>query len=80
LNKEQVRKGLKNSIFDGMAASAAGGLTTNYITPYALPMQATTQQIGYLTSISNFATMLALFWNAAAGGTRQQPQSVHHSD
>ena len=45
-----------------MAASAAGGLATNYITPYALTMQATTQQIGYLTSIPNFATMLALSW------------------
>ena len=45
-----------------MAASAAGGLTTNYITPYALTMQATTQQIGFLTSIPNFATMLALLW------------------
>jgi len=25
-------------------------------------MQATTQQIGYLTSIPNFATMLVLLW------------------
>ena len=37
---------------------ASFGLTANYITPYALTMQATTQQIGYLTSLPNFASML----------------------
>ena len=34
------------------------GLTGNYVTPYALTMQATTQQIGYLSSIPSFANML----------------------
>ena len=34
------------------------GLTVNYITPFALAMQATTQQIGYLSSLPNFAMML----------------------
>jgi MFS family permease len=33
-------------------------LTQNYITPFALTMQATTQQIGYLSSLPNFAIML----------------------
>jgi MFS family permease len=37
------------------------GLTMNYITPYALTMQASIQQIGYLSSIPNFANMLVLF-------------------
>lgn len=37
---------------------ASFGLTANYLTPYALTMQATTQQIGYLTSLPNFANML----------------------
>jgi len=37
---------------------AAFGLTANYVTPYALTMQATTQQIGYLSSFPNFANML----------------------
>ena len=47
-------------MFDGMAASVTGGLTGNYITPYALAMQATTQQIGYLSSLPNFVNMLVL--------------------
>jgi MFS family permease len=37
---------------------ASFGLTANFITPYALTMQATTQQIGYLSSLPNFANML----------------------
>ena len=40
----------------------AFGLTGAYITPFALTMQATTQQIGYLSSLPNFMNMLvALF-------------------
>ena len=34
-----------------MTASAAGGLTTNYITPYTLTMQATTQQMRYVARV-----------------------------
>lgn len=47
-------------MLDGMFASVTGGLTGNYITPYALTMQATTQQIGYLASFPNFANMLVM--------------------
>ena len=47
---------------DCVGASASTGLTANYITPYALTMQASTQQIGYLTSVPNFVTMLVLLW------------------
>jgi MFS family permease len=37
-------------------------LTASYITPYALTLQATTQQIGYLASIPTLMTMLLLLW------------------
>jgi MFS family permease len=59
LSEEQVRNSLRNSIFDGSAYSAMLGLTQNYITPYALTMKATTQEIGLLTSVPNF-TMAAV--------------------
>ena len=34
------------------------GLTQNYITPYALAMDATTTQVGFLTAIPYFAMIL----------------------
>jgi len=37
------------------------GLTQNYITPYALTMKASTQQIGLLTSVPNFTMAAAQF-------------------
>jgi MFS family permease len=61
LTEEQVNKSLKNSIFDGAAYSAMLGLTQNYVTPYALTMKATTQQIGLLTSVPNFTMAAAQF-------------------
>jgi MFS family permease len=39
-----------------------GGLTGSYITPFALTMGATTQQIGYLSSLPNFANMLIMLF------------------
>jgi len=65
LNEGQVNKSLKNSILDGSAYSVMLGLTQNYITPYALTMKATTQQIGLLTSVPNF-TMAAVQFVAPA--------------
>lgn len=59
LSEEQVRKSLRNSILDGSAYSIMLGLTQNYITPYALTMKATIQEIGLLTSVPNF-TMAAV--------------------
>jgi len=56
---------MRNSIFDGSAYSVMLGLTQNYITPYALTMNATTQQIGLLTSVPNF-TMAATQFVAPA--------------
>jgi MFS family permease len=61
LTGEQVNKSLKNSIFDGAAYSTMLGLTQNYVTPYALTMKATTQQIGLLTSVPNFTMAAAQF-------------------
>lgn len=65
LNQEQVDKSLRNSILDGSAYSVMLGLTQNYITPYALTMKATTQQIGLLSSVPNF-TMAAVQFAAPA--------------
>lgn len=59
LSEEQVRNSLRKSILDGSAYSVMLGLTQNYITPYALTMKATTQQIGLLTGVPNF-TMAAV--------------------
>lgn len=59
LSKEQVKKSLRASILDGSAYSVMLGLTQNYVTPFVLMMNATTQQIGLLASIPNF-TMAAV--------------------
>ncbi len=61
LNEEQVNKSLRNSIFDGSAYSVMLGLTQNYITPFALTLKATTQQIGLLTGVPNFTMAAAQF-------------------
>lgn len=65
LTQEQVNKSLRNSLLDGSAYSVMLGLTQNYITPYALTMKATAQQIGLLTSVPNF-TMAAVQFAAPA--------------
>jgi MFS family permease len=49
-------------MMDGIAGTAAAGLTGSYITPYALTLLATIQQIGYLSSIPNFMNMLVLLF------------------
>jgi MFS family permease len=50
----KVRKSLRFSSLDGAAASAMGGFTQNYITPFALALKATTLQVGLLSSLPNF--------------------------
>jgi len=60
-NEERVNRSLRNSIFDGAAYSVMLGLTQNYITPYAITMKATTQQIGLLSSVPNFTMAAAQF-------------------
>lgn len=41
------------------------GLTQNYVTPYALTMNATTQQVGLLASIPNFAMAITQLFSPA---------------
>ncbi len=55
---QKVNKSLSYSIMDGAAFSAMLGLTQSYIAPFALALQATTAQIGLLTSIPSL--MMAL--------------------
>jgi MFS family permease len=58
LTQKQVRKSLKNSVLDAASYSSMAGLTQNYITPYALAMDATTTQIGFLTAIPYLAMIM----------------------
>ncbi len=61
------------------------GLTQNYITPYALTMKATTQEIGLLTSVPNFTMAAAQFVAPAlseGAGSRKGfilPMAVMHA-
>jgi len=61
LTKEQTRK-VSGTRWWMPYQGQCPRLTGAYITPFALSMQATTQQIGFLTSLPNFMNMLtALF-------------------
>ncbi|MCM8801203.1 MAG: MFS transporter [Candidatus Omnitrophica bacterium] len=57
-NKNKVKKSLKSSFLDGIFASCMVGLTTDYITPYALFLKATSRQIGLLNALPNFFSSL----------------------
>ena len=58
LTKAQIRKSLNNSILDGSAYASMQGLTQNYTTPYALAMNASTTQIGFLVGIPALVMLL----------------------
>lgn len=59
--KDKVRKSLKSSLFDGIFASCMVGLTTDYITPYALFLKAKAHQIGALSALPNlFSSLIQL--------------------
>jgi len=58
-NIQKIKKSLRLSLFDGAATSVALGLTQSYIIPFALQLQATTFQIGLLTSIPNLSMALS---------------------
>ena len=58
-NIQKIKKSLRLSVFDGAATSVALGLTQSYIIPFALQLQATTFQIGLLTSIPNLSMALS---------------------
>jgi len=57
--RNKVRSSLKYSILDGSAYSAMLGLTQSYVTPLALELKATTQQIGLLASIPSLTIALS---------------------
>ena len=50
---------MRFSFLDGLFASCMVGLTTDYITPYALALKATNSQIGALSAIPNLSSSLA---------------------
>jgi MFS family permease len=58
MQKNRVRKSLTVSFWDGWFASAMTGLTTDYITPYALFLKATVRQIGFLSALPNLVSSL----------------------
>ena len=57
-NQNKIRKSLKYSFLDGIFASCMVGLTTDYITPYALALKASTPQIGFLSAVPNLTSSL----------------------
>jgi MFS family permease len=60
MNKNnKIRKSLRFSFLDGLFVSCMVGMTTDYITPYALALKATNSQIGVLSAAPNLASSLA---------------------
>ncbi|MDD5337823.1 MAG: MFS transporter [Dehalococcoidales bacterium] len=55
LETHQVRKSLRYSVMDAASYSVMLGLTQNYISPLALELNASTTQIGLLSSIPSLA-------------------------
>jgi len=51
--KGVIAQSLQNSIKDASAVSVMDGVGTNFVSPYAIAMQASPLQIGLLTSIAN---------------------------
>ena len=60
----RVKKSLNFSFADGLFASAMTGLTADYITPYALALQATVRQIGFLSALPNLLSSLVQLGSA----------------
>jgi len=58
MKSNHVKKSLIVSLWDGLFASAMVGLTTDYITPYALFLKATSRQIGFLSAAPNLVSSL----------------------
>ncbi len=56
--KGKIRQSLKNSFIDGAFCSAFIGFTEQYITPFAVALNATTGQIGMLTAFPNLIASL----------------------
>lgn len=58
-DKLEKEKAMKISIKEGSFASVMSGVGDSYLTPFALALNATNQQIGLLSSISNLFSPLA---------------------
>ncbi len=56
--ENKIKRSLRFSFFDGIFAAAMTGLTTDYITPYALALKASISQIGLLSAAPNFISSL----------------------
>lgn len=56
--QEKIKKSLRFSFLDGVFASCMVGMTTDYVTPYALALKATASQIGILSALPNLASSL----------------------
>lgn len=54
----KIKKSLRVSFWDGVCASVMIGLTQDYLVPYALALQATVKQIGFLSSLPNLCAAL----------------------
>jgi MFS family permease len=57
-NQKKIRKSLKFSFLDGTFASCMTGMTADYITPYALALNASPGLIGVLNAAPNLASSL----------------------
>lgn len=60
----RIKRSLRFSFLDGIFAAGMTGMTTDYITPYALALKATVSQIGLLSAIPNFISSLAQLGSA----------------
>jgi len=54
----KIRQSLKNSFIDGAFCSAMIGFTEQYITPFAVALKASSEQIGMLTAFPNLVASL----------------------
>ncbi len=57
--EQRVQKSLRNSVLDGSANAAMAGFTQEYVSPFALALNATMLQMGLLSSVPNFVMALA---------------------
>ncbi len=60
-NPSSVKKSLDLIFLNGVVASAVGGFTLEYFTPFALLLGATARQIGILSALPNLAASLIQF-------------------
>ena len=56
--KGKIRQSLRNSFIDGSFCSAMVGFADQYITPFAVALKATSEQIGMLTAFPNLISSL----------------------